>query len=96
MKNPCAYILTNKEHSRFYFGYTTDIKSQMENHSNNHCEDKSWPKECKTLVYYEKYVFEGDAQLYRDAMTKSSLNQIVKWIEKMNPTWKDLPKYWLT
>ena len=96
MKNPCAYILTNQNRSKFYFGYTTDLKSQMIKHSKNQCQDNSWPKECKILVYYEKYVSENDALFRQEEMTKSSQFQIVKWIEKMNPTWKDLPKYWLT
>lgn len=93
LNNPCAYILTNDSRSRFYFGFTTDIKTQMSAHLNNICEDKSWPSECKILVYYEKYMTEHDALFRYAAMKAAREGQIVKCIEKMNPKWRNLYKY---
>ncbi len=55
MKQPCIYILTNKNKTVLYTGVTSNLEQRMYQHKNSSYEGFSKKYNCEYLIYYEVY-----------------------------------------
>ena len=90
-KGGAVYIMTNKHHTVFYTGVTSNLVRRMHQH-----KTKFYPKSftarynvCK-LVYYESLHDIGEANLREKQIKKYRREKKIKLIEGLNPNWIDL------
>ena len=90
-----VYILTNKSHTIFYTGRTSDLAKRVWQHKNKEVAGFTARYNVDKLVYYE---VGGDLE-----STYAREKQIKRWprvwkinlIESKNPYWKDLSDLFL-
>lgn len=90
--NYYVYILTNKNRTVLYIGFTNDLKARLYYHSHPEANSIHFTHRyrCKYLVYYEHYS-QVDIAIDRE-------KQIKKWrrekkdqlIDEFNPSWSFL------
>ncbi|MDD3102108.1 MAG: GIY-YIG nuclease family protein [Patescibacteria group bacterium] len=56
-----VYILRSLKDSKFYIGFTKDLRRRLEEH-NNKMSTSTKSRAPFTLVYYEAYLHSGDAK----------------------------------
>ena len=87
----CVYIVTNKLHTVFYTGVTSNIRSRIWEHKN-----KIYPKSftakynCNKLVYFNSYPHIQEAIAAEKAIKGGSRVSKKQLVNSMNPEWKDL------
>lgn len=92
--NYYVYIITNKNKSVLYTGFTNDLQSRLYYHVNPEAHSKhfSHKYKCKYLVYYEHFqdveiAIEREKQIKRWGRWKKELI-----INTFNPNWNFLNK----
>ncbi len=84
------YILTNKNHTVLYTGFTDDLAKRILGHRSKIFKGFTQKYNIVKLLYYEEYSDKGVA-LYREQQLKRYRR---KWkenlIDSMNPEWRDL------
>jgi putative endonuclease len=91
VRGGCIYIMTNKHHTTFYVGVTSDLYSRVTEH-----REKTYPKSFTTrynlskLVYYEAFSSIEEAITREKQIKGGSRAAKIKLIKFMNPEWKDL------
>ncbi|MEQ9425652.1 MAG: GIY-YIG nuclease family protein [Cyclobacteriaceae bacterium] len=86
-----VYILTNKHHTVFYTGVTSDLLNRMIDH-----RDKRYPKSFSAkynafkLVYFENFHSIEEAIEREKQIKKYRREKKVLLIESINAGWKDL------
>lgn len=90
-KGGAVYIVTNKHHTVFYTGVTSDLFSRITKH-----RDKFYPKSFTAryniykLIYYELHTSIVEA-IDREKVVKDySRDKKFNLVERMNPEWRDL------
>jgi putative endonuclease len=85
-----VYIITNKNNTVLYTGFTDDVFRRSLEHKEKLYKGFTARYNCNKLVYFETYYSASDA-LSRERQLKRYLR---KWkeelINKENPDWKDL------
>ncbi len=87
----CVYIMTNKHHTVFYTGVTSDLFSRVTEH-----KEKIYPKSFTSrynvfkLVCYESFYSIEEAIVREKQVKGYSRAKKIALIEKQNPEWKDL------
>ena len=95
MKTYYVYILTNKNNTVLYTGFTNDIERRMLEHKER-LSAKSFSKRynCDKLIYVEEIENITDA-IHRERQVKKYRRD---WKENLinedNPDWKDLSEGW--
>lgn len=90
MKQPCVYVLTNKNKTVLYIGVTSSLETRIYQHRNETFEGFSKKYKCKYLVYYEQYEDMENA-IIREKKLKGWIRaKKEELISSINPEWKDL------
>ena len=91
IRGGAVYIMTNKHHTVFYTGVTSELIYRIQEH-----KDKIYPKSftaryniCK-LVYYESFHSIEEAIAREKQVKKYRREKKIKLIQGMNPNWVDL------
>ena len=90
-KGGAVYIMTNRHHTVFYTGVTSNLRRRMHEH-----KTKFYPKSftaryniCK-LVYHEGFHRIEEAIFREKQIKKYRREKKINLIESINPTWADL------
>ncbi|MFA0964324.1 GIY-YIG nuclease family protein [Roseivirga sp. BDSF3-8] len=91
-----VYIITNKNNTVLYTGFTDDVFRRSLEHKEKLYKGFTAKWNCNKIVYYETY-YDADEAIRRERQLKRYLR---KWkeelIDKKNPDWKDLFEEMLT
>jgi len=90
MDNYYVYILTNKNNSVLYIGFTNDIKSRLKQHRSK--RNVGFTKRYSThkLIYFEKTQYVNNAIKREKQLKKWNRQWKVNLINDINPDWEDL------
>lgn len=76
-----TYVLLSKKDSKFYIGFTSDLKKRFARHSNGECKSTKFRRPLE-LIYYEAHLSKRDAlrreKYFKTDKGKSSLKQIIR------------------
>jgi len=87
----CVYITTNKLHTVFYTGVTSDLTGRVWDHKNKTYPNSYTSKyNCDKLVYYFFYTTITEAIATEKAIKGGNRKSKVKLINSINPAWEDL------
>lgn len=85
-----VYILTNKNHTVLYTGFTDDIERRVFEHKNKMFKGFTSKYNVDKLVYFEEFIDlesvkhrENQLKRYKRAWKENLINEI-------NPNWRDL------
>ncbi|MTI41137.1 GIY-YIG nuclease family protein [Fulvivirga lutimaris] len=85
-----VYMLTNKNHSVLYTGFTDNLDRRVFEHKNQLVSGFTSKYNCNKLVYFEEFI-EKDEALHRERQLKRYKRS---WKENLinekNPEWEDL------
>jgi len=90
MKQPCVYIITNKNKTVLYTGVTSNLQQRHYQHKSEAYEGFSKKYKCKYLIYYEVYEDMENAILREKQIKGYTRKKKVDLVERLNPEWKDL------
>ena len=90
MKKFFVYILTNKNNTVIYTGFTNDLERRVFEHKNKLLKGFTSRFNINKLVYFEEFA-DADKAISREKQIKRYLRV---WkenlINEMNPEWRDL------
>lgn len=91
VKGGCVYILTNKHHTVYYTGVTSDLVSCIMQHR-DHFYPQSFTARYNIykLLYYEVHGSIEEAILREKIVKKISRKRKIELIESINPSFLDL------
>ncbi len=85
-----VYIMTNKYHSVFYVGMTSDIHTRVYQHKEKLIKGFTSRYNIDKLVYFEE-IADAPGAIKREKQIKGGSRQNkLDLITKCNPDWKDL------
>lgn len=91
MKAGFVYIITNKNHTTFYIGVTSNLPSRISDHRNRRFRSSfSAMYNLNKLVYWEAFQEIGDAIGREKQLKAGSRQKKISLINAFNPEWKDL------
>ncbi len=90
IKNPCVYILANRENGTIYVGVTSNLAARVWQHKNDVVPGFTSRHRAHSLVWYEAHANMTAAIEREKAIKKWRRAWKIQLIEKMNPSWKDL------
>ncbi len=90
MKQPAAYIMTNKKNGTLYIGVTSNLIQRIYQHKTGTTESFVAKYDCNKLVFYELFERMTDALDKERKLKKRLRKNKLKLIESKNPLWKDL------
>jgi len=90
MKKYFVYILTNKNHSVLYTGFTDDLERRVYEHKNKMLKGFTSKYNVDKLVYYEDFLDTDSAKLRESQLKKYHRCWKINLINDINPEWKDL------
>lgn len=95
MNSYFVYILTNKNNTVLYTGFTDDIVRRVDEHKRKEIL-KSFTSRynCDKLVYFESFVSAEDALLREKQLKRYRREWKENLINDENSEWKDLAKEW--
>lgn len=86
-----VYILTNKNNSVLYTGFTRDLIGRIFQHKNRQSTESFTTKyNVNKLVYYEIYEDAYEAISREKQIKAGSRQKKIDLINKQNPPWEDL------
>lgn len=85
-----VYILTNKNKTVLYVGFTNDIVRRVEEHKNKKYEGFTKFYNVNRLVYFEKHSTADEAIKREKQLKKWNRDWKNRLIDKFNPDWLDL------
>jgi len=86
-----VYIMTNKNHTVYYVGVTSDLRSRVLQHKEKHYPGSfSARYNADILVYYEALSTIEEAIAREKQLKKYSRMKKRTLINQLNPDWKDL------
>ncbi len=87
----CVYITSNKLHTVFYTGVTSDLIGRLWDHKNKTYPNSYTAKyNCDKLVYYFFYPHIEEAIAAEKAIKGGSRKSKIQLVNSINPEWKDL------
>jgi putative endonuclease len=90
MKQPCVYIVTNKNRTNLYIGVTSNLIQRIYQHKNHLTKGFTDRYNCEYLVYYETHEMMDSAITREKQLKKWKQEWKLKLIEEKNPNWWDL------
>ena len=90
IKNPCVYILANRQNGTIYVGVTSNLAARIWQHKNDVIPGFTSRHRAHSLVWYEVHVSMPTAIEREKAIKKWRGTWKIQLIEKMNPLWRDL------
>lgn len=91
-KQPCVYIMSNKQNGVLYTGVTSNLPQRIYQHKKGAIEGFTKKYHCKILVWYEQHKIMESAILREKQIKAGSRNKKLLLINKINPNWLDLYK----
>ena len=89
-KKGYTYIITNKYHTTFYVGVTSNLVKRIWEHKNHVIEGFSKTYNLEKLVYYE-VIDDIETAINREKYLKGKTRKFKQeLVEKFNPKWEDL------
>ncbi len=90
-----VYLMANKHLTVIYTGKSSDLQRRTKEHKMK-LSPKSFTARYNVdrLVYFEGYETNEEAKQREQQIKAGSRKKKVALIEKNNPEWKDLSKYW--
>lgn len=89
-KQPCVYILTNKQNGKLYTGVTSSPAFRIQQHKLDKLDGFSKKHELHRLVYFEMHE-RMDVAIWREKCIKRWNRQWkINLIHSVNPEWNDL------
>ena len=90
-KGGAVYILTNKNHTTFYVGVTSELYPRIVDHKEKRYKRSFTARYNLTkLVYYELYHSIEEAISREHQLKAGSRQKKVDLINQLNPQWQDL------
>jgi putative endonuclease len=89
-KQPCVYIMTNRDRGTLYVGVTSNLVRRAWQHRNHLSEGFTKKYKLVRLVYYEMHSSMYEAIQREKAIKKWRRSWKIRLIEKVNPSWADL------
>ena len=91
IRGGAVYILTNKNHTTFYTGVTSDLKNRIYEHKNKLYSGSFTAKyPLNKLIYYEGFHRIEEAIGRKKQIKGGSRKNKMEIINTFNPAWKDL------
>ena len=93
-RNPCVYILTNKNHNVVYVGVTSDLVKRLSEHKSRFYRNAFTSRYNVTeLVYFEEYKRMVDAIKREKQLKAGSRAKKINLILTTNPKWEEITIY---
>jgi len=90
-KGGCVYITTNKLHTVFYTGVTSDITGRIWGHKNKVYPNSFTAKyNCDKLGYYFFYSHIEEAIAAEKIIKRGNRKSNIQVVNSINPKWEDL------
>jgi putative endonuclease len=89
-KQPCVYIMTNKNNTVLYTGVTSNLKQRAFQHREKQARGFTEKYNCKKLVYYEVTDDMYSAITREKQIKAGSRQKKIELVQSMNPGWDDL------
>ncbi len=85
-----VYLLSNKYHTVFYVGFTSDLGRRVYEHKNKLLRGFTYKYNVDKLLYFEEFSNASDA-LHREKQLKR-YKRVFKenLVNSINPSWSDL------
>ena len=90
MKSYYVYILSNKNHTVFYTGMTSNLLQRIYDHKDAQIIGFTKKYNCHNLLWFEEFDDPVTAIEYEKRIKKWSRKIKFDIITRMNPEWKDL------
>jgi len=90
LKQPCVYILSNKQNGTLYTGVTSDLLKRIYEHKNHAVDGFTKKYNVSILVWYEVHESMVAAITREKSIKKWHREWKLALIEKNNPEWTDL------
>ena len=90
MKQPCVYILANKQNGTLYTGVTSDLVKRIWEHKNDFVKGFSQKYGVHRLVFFEQHEDMVAAITREKQIKKWNRSWKLRLIEERNPEWRDL------
>ncbi|MBC8753625.1 GIY-YIG nuclease family protein [Kordia sp. YSTF-M3] len=88
-----VYILTNKNHTVLYVGWSKQLKKRLIQHKNNEKDTFTGKYNVHKLVYFETTKYVNNAIKRERQLKKWNRQWKINLINGLNPDWKDLSEY---
>lgn len=89
-KQPCVYIMANKQNGTLYTGLTSDLSKRAWQHREGQVEGFTKRYGCKRLVWFEQHATMENAILREKQIKGGNRKAKLALIETGNPMWRDL------
>ena len=89
-KNPCVYIMANKENGTLYTGVTSYLEKRVDEHKSEVYKGFTQKYHLHLLVWYEMQDTMESAIMREKQIKAGSREKKIALIEEQNPSWKDL------
>ena len=87
------YIMTNKNNTVIYVGFSGQIKERVNEHKKKYSKGFANKYNLNKLVYYEKFEFPRDAIIREKQIKKWNRAWKINLINDLNPDWNDLSHF---
>jgi putative endonuclease len=95
MKQYCVYLLTNKNNTVIYIGFTSNLIKRIYQHKTKSFKGFTQKYNCDKLVYFEVFS-NADEAIQREKQLKAgNRKRKEELIQKENPDWEDLSEGWV-
>lgn len=88
--NYYVYIITNKNHTVLYTGFTNDLERRVFEHKTGVYKGFSSKYNCHKLLYFEEFPIMDEALHRERQIKKYKRSWKENLINSMNPEWRDL------
>ncbi|CAM1357898.1 Endonuclease [Tenacibaculum litoreum] len=95
MKNPCIYLLTNKNNTVIYIGVTSNLIKRIYEHKSGKYKGFTHRYNCDKLVYFEQFSTMDEAIAREKQLKASNRKRKEDLITNENPDWLDLAENWV-
>jgi len=89
-KEPCVYMMTNRNHTVLYTGVTSDIVRRVQEHKSGHGSSFTRRYKVTKLVFMETFPNMAQAIHAEKQIKGGSRAKKIALINGMNPEWHDL------
>lgn len=85
-----VYIMTNKNNTALYTGYTNNMWRRLNEHLSGHGAVFTYKYHVNKLVYFESFELSKDATAREKQIKAGSRKKKIDLINTLNPKWQDL------
>jgi len=95
MNSYYVYILTNKNNTVLYTGFTNDLENRIDSHKRRVIKKSFTARyNCDKLLYFEEFENVSEASYREKQIKKYRRDWKENLINENNPDWIDLSKDW--